>query len=60
VDQIVQGALVILYPENIKELQKTVVACGGKLEKEIFYFPGGRRFYFLDLSANELAVWSYK
>jgi predicted enzyme related to lactoylglutathione lyase len=26
--------------------------------KEIFSFPGGRRFHFTDPSGNELSVWS--
>ncbi len=31
---------------------------GGTITKEIFSFPGGRRFHFCDASGNELAVWS--
>jgi hypothetical protein len=30
------------------------------ISKEIFEFPGGRRFEFTDPSGNELAVWSDK
>jgi predicted enzyme related to lactoylglutathione lyase len=26
--------------------------------KEIFLFPGGRRFHFTDPSGNEFAAWS--
>ncbi len=33
---------------------------GGTIVKEIFSFPGGRRFHFEDPSGNELAVWSDK
>ena len=35
-----------------------VKAAGGKIVKEIFSFPGGRRFQFQDPNGNELAVWS--
>ena len=35
-----------------------VVAAGGGLTKDIFPFPGGRRFQFTDPNGNELAVWS--
>jgi predicted enzyme related to lactoylglutathione lyase len=33
-----------------------VVLYASKLE-ELFGFPGGRRFHFLDPNGNELAVW---
>lgn len=55
---IVNGALVVLYHDNLEEIQKQVVAAGGKINKAIFSFPGGRRFQFFDPSGNELAVWS--
>ena len=31
---------------------------GGKISKDPFEFPGGRRFQFLDPAGNELGVWS--
>lgn len=31
---------------------------GGNILKEIFSFPGGRRFHFTEPSGNEFAVWS--
>lgn len=31
---------------------------GGKIVKDTFDFPGGRRFHFTDPSGNEFAVWS--
>jgi predicted enzyme related to lactoylglutathione lyase len=34
-----------------------VKANGGVIVKEIFSFPGGRRFHFTDCNGNELAVW---
>jgi predicted enzyme related to lactoylglutathione lyase len=37
-----------------------VRAAGGRITKDPFDFPGGRRFQFADPSGNELAVWSDK
>ena len=54
------AALVVLYAEELKETYDLVVKLGGRICKEIFSFPGGRRFHFLDPSGNELAVWSDK
>ena len=54
------GALVVLYSEDLEGTQDLIVKNGGKIVKEIFSFPGGRRFHFEDPSGNELAVWSDK
>ena len=54
------GPLVILYSENLAESLAKVNTAGGKITKEPFVFPGGRRFQFTDPSGNELAVWSEK
>lgn len=52
------AVLVVLYAADLKQTSTTVVASGGKIVKEIFSFPGGRRFHFADPNGNELAVWS--
>ena len=52
------GALVVIYSTDIDSLQRIVQTNGGTIVKEIFAFPGGRRFHFTDPSGNELAVWS--
>ncbi len=44
---------------EVKDLEATlaaVTAAGAVVTKPIFSFPGGRRFHFLDPSANELAA----
>lgn len=56
--EIKNGALVILYHENLSVAKANVIQADGQLSKDIFSFPGGKRFQFLDLSGNELAVWS--
>src|SRR5436309_2349831 len=50
--------LIVIYAADIQAMEKKVRACGGKIVKEIFEFPGGRRFHFTDPSGNELAIWS--
>ncbi|MGA9117396.1 MAG: VOC family protein [Bacteroidota bacterium] len=52
------GPLVILYSEDLDSTLRRVREAGGKIIREPFDFPGGRRFHFQDLSGNELAVWS--
>ena len=52
------GPLVILYADKLETARDSVVAAGGVIKQEIFAFPGGRRFHFLDADGYELAVWS--
>ena len=54
------GALVVIYAVDLEAIADAVRQSGGKVVKEIFEFPGGRRFHFSDPSGNELAVWSDK
>lgn len=54
------AVLVVLYAKDLEKTRDTVVGCGGKIVKDIFSFPGGRRFQFTDPNGNELAVWSDK
>ncbi len=57
-DKIVNGILVVLYHEDLSAIKEKIVAAGGKISVDIFTFPGGSRFHFMDPSGNELAVWS--
>lgn len=54
------GPLVILYSHDLANSLAQVINAGGKITKEPFAFPGGRRFHLTDPSGNELAVWSEK
>jgi predicted enzyme related to lactoylglutathione lyase len=54
------GALVILYSIDLEATQQKVLDAGGRIVKDTFSFPGGRRFHFADPAGNELAVWSDK
>jgi uncharacterized protein len=52
------GPLVVLYSDDLDASLAGVRSAGGKIVKEPFAFPGGRRFHFADPSGNELAVWA--
>jgi predicted enzyme related to lactoylglutathione lyase len=54
------GALVVIYASDLVACEAKVKAAGGKIVRDAFDFPGGRRFHFADPSGNELAVWSEK
>ena len=56
--EIVNGALVVLYHENLEQIKSTILKYNGTISKDIFSFPGGKRFHFIDPSGNELAIWS--
>ena len=59
-DQIVNGTLIVLYHEDLLKIKGQIIQAKGRITKDIFSFPGGHRFHFLDPSGNELAVWSDK
>lgn len=54
------GALVILYSNDLNTSEAAITAAGGTITLAQFDFPGGRRFHFTDPSGNELAVWTIK
>ncbi|MEX0772762.1 MAG: VOC family protein [Balneolales bacterium] len=51
-------ALIVLYAAGLEDTRSRVIVHGGTIIKDIFSFPGGRRFHFADPNGNELAVWS--
>jgi predicted enzyme related to lactoylglutathione lyase len=52
------SVLVVLYSAALEQTLEKVKSANGKIIKDIFPFPGGRRFHFTDLTGNEFAVWS--
>ncbi|MEE4243203.1 MAG: VOC family protein [Desulfopila sp.] len=52
------SVLIILYSSDLEAAVEKVKSSGGKISKDIFSFPGGRRFHFSDPNGNEYAVWS--
>jgi predicted enzyme related to lactoylglutathione lyase len=57
-NDIVNGVLIVLYHKDLKLIKAKIIAAAGNITKDIFSFPRGRRFHFMDPSGNELAVWS--
>jgi predicted enzyme related to lactoylglutathione lyase len=53
-----RGVLVVIYAASLDEVYGKVKRSGGKIVRETFEFPGGKRFHFADPNGNELAVWS--
>lgn len=53
-----RGVLLVIYAGDLASVQEAIRAAGGSVTKDIFSFPGGRRFHFTDPNGNELAVWS--
>ena len=52
------GVLLVFYSENLERDVDRVKALGATISQEIFAFPGGRRFHFIDPVGNEFAIWS--
>jgi predicted enzyme related to lactoylglutathione lyase len=52
------SALIIFYSEDLEFTLAKVKNAGGKIVKDIFSFPGGRRFHFTEPADNEFSVWS--
>jgi uncharacterized protein len=50
--------LPVIRVDDLEAAFDAVSKAGGVIAKEIFSFPGGRRFQFIDPSGSELAVWS--
>ena len=58
-DTVTPGSpLVVIYAVDLEAAEASVRAHGGAIVKDVFEFPGGRRFHFRDPSGHELAVWS--
>ena len=52
------GTLIVFYQPDLESASADVVRLGGKITREIFEFPGGRRFQFREPGGGEFAVWS--
>ena len=53
-----QAPLPVIHVGGLEASKAGVLTAGGTITREIFAFPGGRRFHFLDPAGNELAAWS--
>jgi uncharacterized protein len=52
--------LVVLFASDLEATKARLIKAGGRIVKDIFSFPGGRRFEYVDPAGNQLAVWSDK
>lgn len=50
----------VIYAEDLESAREKIIHAEGKLIRDIFSFPGGRRFHATDPCGNEIAVWSDK
>ena len=50
--------LIVFYRPDLEKIHAEVVRLGGKIAREIFAFPGGRRFHFEAPGGGEFAVWA--
>jgi len=52
------GVLVVFYSADLERDLARVKELGASISQEIFAFPGGRRFHFIDPVGTEFAMWS--
>jgi len=50
--------LIVFYQSDLGKARAEVARLGGRITREIFEFPGGRRFHFEAPGAGEFAIWS--
>ena len=54
------AALIIFYTEHLETLRERAIALGATITRDIFSFPGGRRFHFAEPGGSEFSIWSDK
>lgn len=54
------GVLLVFYSEDLERDLQRVQEHGATISQDVFSFPGGRRFHFIDPVGNEFAIWSEK
>ena len=52
------GVLLVYYSDDLQRDVARVQELGGTISQEIFSFPGGRRFHFIDPVGTEFAIWT--
>ncbi|MBT8092713.1 MAG: VOC family protein [Gammaproteobacteria bacterium] len=53
-----ESVLLVFYSEDLERDVDRVKALGATISEDIFPFPGGRRFHFIDPTGNQYAIWS--
>ncbi len=52
------GVLLVFFSDDLERDVGRVKDLGGTISQEIFPFPGGRRFHFIDPAGTEYAMWA--
>jgi len=52
------GVLLVFFSDDLERDVGKVKELGATISEDIFAFPGGRRFHFIDPVGNEYAIWS--
>lgn len=54
------SALIVFYTEQLESARDQAVRLGATITRDIFEFPGGRRFQFAEPGGSEFAIWTDK
>lgn len=54
------STIAVIYTEHLEELRDRAKELGATITRDIFSFPGGRRFHFTEPGGSEFALWSDK
>ena len=52
-----KAPLIVLRTDDLNLAYAQISAAGAKISKDIFAFPGGKRFEFIEPSGTKMAVW---
>jgi len=52
------GVLLVYFSDDLERDVERVKGLGGTISQEIYPFPGGRRFHFVDPAGTEYAMWA--
>lgn len=53
-----RAPLPVVRVDDLEAMLTRVKAAGAKITQDIFEFPGGRRFQFIEPGGTEMAVWT--
>ncbi len=54
------ATIAVIYTEHLETLRDRAKELGATITRDIFSFPGGRRFHFTEPGGSEFAIWSDK
>ena len=52
------GVLLVFFSQDLERDYNRVKELGATISQEIFEFPGGRRFHFVEPAGTEFAIWA--